>query len=278
MSKPAVEWFVEGLRERGVKWISTLCGHGLDPLFHAARQTGIRLVDTRNEQTAGFAAEAFGRLTRSPGVCAVSSGVAVANAMSGLLNAWFDSAPMLLISGAAESGKFGLGAFQDLDQPGLTRPVTRWSATVDAPSRTLECLNEAWTHAQTGPAHLMLPMDVQRTGVDDADMAKPAASSGTVRRTATPQVLAAAELLAKASRPLIVAGTEIYCSREGSDLLAFADVFGIPVQTPIWDRGLVNLDSQVFLGVVGAATGGPDLLAASDCILLAADTSDYRTN
>jgi len=50
--KTAADWFIEGLRERGVTWMSTLCGHGLDPLFHAAQQAGLRLVDTRNEQIA----------------------------------------------------------------------------------------------------------------------------------------------------------------------------------------------------------------------------------
>jgi thiamine pyrophosphate-dependent acetolactate synthase large subunit-like protein len=56
--KSAASWFAEGLRERGVEWMATLCGHGLDPLFAAARQAGLRLVDTRNEQTAAYIADA----------------------------------------------------------------------------------------------------------------------------------------------------------------------------------------------------------------------------
>src|SRR6185503_3400113 len=112
----AVELFIGALRARGVDWIATLCGHGLDPLYHAAVQAGMRLVDTRNEQTASYIADAFGRLTRRPGVCAVSSGIAHVNAFSGLLNAWFDAAPMLLISGAAAHRTAGMGHFQDVDQ------------------------------------------------------------------------------------------------------------------------------------------------------------------
>src|ERR1051326_5610536 len=96
----SVDILIAELRTRGAEWIATLCGHGLDPLYHAAAQAGMRLVDTRNEQTASYIADAFGRLTRRPGVCAVTSGVAHANAISGLLNAWFDAAPMILISGA----------------------------------------------------------------------------------------------------------------------------------------------------------------------------------
>src|SRR5215472_5896264 len=110
----AAELLVSGLRLRAVEWIGTLCGHGLDPLLNAARNAGLRLVDVRNEQTCAYMADAFGRLTRRPGVCAVSSGVAYVNALTGMTNAWFDRAPMLLISGAGATVTAGKGHFQDL--------------------------------------------------------------------------------------------------------------------------------------------------------------------
>ena len=94
---------VSVLRQHGVDWVATLCGHGLDPFFHAARNAGMRLVDVRNEQTASYIADAWARLTRRPGVCAASSGVAHVNALAGVANAWFDRSPMLLISGAAST-------------------------------------------------------------------------------------------------------------------------------------------------------------------------------
>src|SRR5277367_840447 len=109
----AAELFIQDLQRRGITWIATLCGHGLDPLFHAARKAGMRLVDTRNEQTASYIAESAGRLTRTPGVCAVSSGVALVNALTGVTNAWFDRSPMLLISGSAAMSTAGMGHFQD---------------------------------------------------------------------------------------------------------------------------------------------------------------------
>src|SRR6266478_9838354 len=75
----AAELLVRELKQRGIDWMATLCGHGLDPLFQAARKAGMRLVDARNEQTAAYLADAYGRLTRRPGVCAVSSGIAQVN-------------------------------------------------------------------------------------------------------------------------------------------------------------------------------------------------------
>ena len=167
-----------GLRERGVEWVATLCGHGLDPFFAAAHAGGLRLVDVRNEQTAGYVADVFGRLTGKPGVCAVSSGVAVANALTGVVNSWIDGAPMLLISGAADGSRLGMGAFQDLDHVALARPVTRWSQRLDSPVRVLHALDEAWRAASQrlplpGPAHVMLPMDMQRAVVAEEDLVKP---------------------------------------------------------------------------------------------------------
>ena len=276
VTKTAVEWFVDALRQRGTTWISTLCGHGLDPMFHAAREAGLRLVDTRNEQTAAYLAEAYGRLAKRPGVCAVSSGVAVANAMSGLLNAWFDSAPMLLISGSADYATLGRGAFQDLDQSALARPIARMSRTIDVPEQTLAILDEAWHHAQTGPVHLMFPMDIQRAAVAEADLVRGVPTT-PVLKTSAIHVQPVARALLTAARPLIIAGSDVYYSTEATDLIAFAEAFEIPVLTPIWDRGLFDRDSAAFLGVVGAATGGADLLAASDCVILAAETTDYRT-
>ena len=276
MKKAAVAWFAGALRERGVTWISTLCGHGLDPLFQAATQAGIRLVDTRNEQTAAYAAEAFGRLSRRPGVCAVSSGVAVVNAFSGLLNAWFDSAPMLLISGAADSDRLGQGAFQDLDQTALAQPISRYSRTIDAPERTLEIFEEAWRQAQSGPVHLMFPMDVQRAEVDEAGMTRPIETPPAALPLMSQLIEPIARALLKAARPVIVATSEVYYSSEALDLIAFAEAFAIPVQTPIWDRGIFDRESSACLGVVGAATGGAPLLASSDCVILAGSLSDYR--
>src|SRR5258708_25142878 len=123
----AADLLIADLRERGVTWIATLCGHGLDPLFQAARNAGMRLVDTRNEQTASYIAESSGRLTGRPGVCAVSSGIAQVNALTGVANAWFDWAPMLLISGSASTATAGMGHFQDMDQVTLARPLVKFS-------------------------------------------------------------------------------------------------------------------------------------------------------
>src|SRR5947208_2590491 len=167
----AAELLIEELRKQGITWIATLCGHGLDPLFQAAVKLGMRLVDTRNEQTAAYIADSAGRLTGRPGVCAVSSGVAQVNALTGVANAWFDRAPMLLISGSAAMSTAGMGHFQDLDQVALAQPITKFSRSIDCAPRVFEILAEALAIARAdppGPVHLLFPLDIQNTEVSES--------------------------------------------------------------------------------------------------------------
>jgi len=274
----AADLLVQGLRRHGVEWIATLCGHGLDPLLNAARQAGLRLVDVRNEQTGAYLADAFGRLTRRPGVCAVSSGVALVNALAGVANASFDCAPLLLITGAGPTATAGKGHFQDLDQVALAHPITRLSASIDDASCTLNRLDEAFATALAdprGPVHLMFPLDVQATelGVRAIDAVSPVVVNNA---STIPDVQGIARALAAAKSPLVIAGSEVFYKGSATEMLDFCTRFQIPVVTPIWDRGAVDQPSSIFLGVIGAATGGPAILSDADCILLAGAENDYR--
>jgi acetolactate synthase-1/2/3 large subunit len=272
----AADLLIADLREHGVAWMATLCGHGLDPLFQAARNAGMRLVDTRNEQTASYIAESAGRLTRRPGICAVSSGIAQVNALTGVTNAWFDRAPMLLISGAAATTTAGMGHFQDLDQVTLARPITKFSRSIDCAPRVRQILAEALEIATAdppGPVHLMFPMDIQNTEIDESSLV-PSLQFKPPRAAA--DVDEAARALAGSERPLVVAGSGIFYDGSGLEMLRFCEAHRIPVVTPIWDRGSVDRPSPVFLGVIGAATGGPPYLSESDCIVLAGAEVDYR--
>ncbi|MCC7346628.1 MAG: thiamine pyrophosphate-binding protein [Variibacter sp.] len=270
----AVELFVAALRRHEIEWMATLCGHGLDPLFQAARAAGMRLVDARNEQTASYVAEAWGRLTGKPGVCAVSSGVAHINALTGVANAWFDGAPMLLVSGAASTATAGRGHFQDMDQPAAAGSLCKYARTVARSADMLPALEEALAESvsgRPGPVHLTLPMDVQRA--DGIEAAAPVRTAPAPVAGDASETLAA---LARARRPVVVAGSGVYYARAGEAMLAFCERHSVPVATPIWDRGSVRRPSGVFMGVVGAATGGPALLDAADCIVMAGAECDYR--
>jgi acetolactate synthase I/II/III large subunit len=272
----AVEAFVQALARNGVNWIATLCGHGLDPLFGAADRAGIRLIDTRNEQTASYIADAFGKLTGRPGVCAVSSGIAHANALSGVLNAWFDGTPLLLISGSSAVRTAGLGHFQDMDQVALAKPITKFASTIDHPDRAVELLDSALRNSigpPPGPVHLTFPMDVQRTEITLENMLRCVANQPS-RHAVDPTPVAAA--ISSSQAPLIIAGSGVWYAGEGDALMRFSERNAVPVVVPIWDRGCIARRISTFMGVIGAATGGPELLAKSDCIVLAGAQPDYR--
>jgi len=272
----SVEWFVERLKQRGVTFMATLCGFGLDPLYHAARRAGIRLVDTRNEQTAGYIADCAARLTRQPAVCAVSSGVAHANALTGVVSAYFDGSPMLLITGAGPLATAGMGHFQDFPQLAMAAPVTRYARTIDRPERAVQILDEALDRAMgppTGPVHLSYPLDIQTAEVPESELVRSVRTPAVAPTAATANL---AEEIAAARRPLIVAGSGLYYAGEAEPMLSFSERFLVPVVVPIWDRGTVDRPVKTFLGVIGAATGGPRLLPEADLVILAGAAPDYR--
>ena len=274
----AVEWFVRGLQERGIEWVATLCGHGLDPFDQACKKHGLRLIDTRNEQAAAYMAEAHGRLTKRPGVVAVSSAVAHANAMTGVVDACLDQAPMLLLSGAAALRTSGLGHFQDIDQVALAKPATKYARLIDRADRAVQILDEALRIAAEppcGPVHITFPMDMQQTEVPEDRMIRPIREP--VRGApAAADFESAAACLSSAKQPLIIAGSGIYYANEEQALCDFAREFSAPVLAPIWDRGIIDQPLESFVGVVGAATGGRAALADADCIVMAGAQPDYR--
>lgn len=266
------------LKAQDVQWISTLCGHGLNEVYAACRRAGLRLIDVRNEQTAAYMAECWGRLSGQVGVAAVSSGVAHANALTGVVNAHFDGAPMLLLTGAGPRQTAGLGHFQDLDQVALAAPVCKYARLLEAPERIPVQVHEAFAAARSGrpgPVHLSFPMDVQEAQAAERPLPPPVQRPG--RMGADPgEIDRAAALFSRAQRPLLVAGSGVYYAGAGDALAQFAAAYAIPVVVPIWDRGCVRGGMAEFMGVVGAASGGPALLEETDLVALLGVAPDYR--
>lgn len=273
---------VSELQKKDVAFVATLCGHGLDDLDDACDRAGMRLVDVRNEQAAGYIAEAVGRLSRTVGVCAVSSGVAHVNALTGVCNAHFDGAPMLLITGSGPSGTAGLGHFQDLDQVAIAAPLCKYAETVHHPERLPQMLHEAFEAAMSGrpgPVHLTVPQDVLGAEIRP-DAVVRVHNTGhpapTVASGHPGEIDRIADLISQSARPLLVAGSGTHYADGGEALAEFSRTLAVPVVAPIWDRGAIPRPIETFMGVVGAASGGPRLLPDADLVLLAGAVCDYR--
>src|SRR5882672_2801792 len=123
------------LKHEGVRCVFTLCGGHVAPIYDGCLREGIDIVDTRHEQAAVHAADAWARLSRGPGVAIVTAGPGVTDAVTGVANARLAQSPLVLLGGAAELRLAGRGALQEMEQLPLMRPITKWAATVTDPRR-----------------------------------------------------------------------------------------------------------------------------------------------
>ena len=273
---------VQELKNRDIDCIYTLCGNGLDPLFQACLQNGMRVIDSRNEQGAAYMADAAGRLTGKVGVVAVSTGVAHLNALTGVCNAWFDGAPMLLITSASDSATIGRGNFQDMDTVTLARPLCKFADNIDRPDRValqLEAALGAATSGRPGAAHLTIPVDVLSGEVTHAGLPtdRPVTACVQPGGPADPEAVAeAVKLLAAAERPFIIAGSGCFYADASVELEQLAALLKAPVTVPIWDRGAVENPIPEWVGAIGAASGGPSIMPDADLILMFGAQVDYR--
>jgi acetolactate synthase-1/2/3 large subunit len=159
------------LRQEGVSTVFTLSGLHVAPIYAGCVDEGVRLVDTRHEQAAAHAADAWARLTRGVGVAVVTAGPGVTDAVTGVANAWAAASPLVLLGGAAPTFNQGRGSLQEMPQVQLFQGITKWSERVPSPDLVPSFLARAFRVARAGrpgPVFLELPWDVLSNGADAA--------------------------------------------------------------------------------------------------------------
>jgi len=158
------------LQRAGVGHVFTLCGGHILPIYDGCLDEGIAVIDTRHEQAAAHAADAYARLTRNVGVAMVAPGPGVTDAVTGVANAYAARSPMVLIGGAAPLGLRGLGALQEMEQVALLRPITKGSFTVAETRQIPEVLTTAIRTAlsgRPGPVFVEIPVDLLMSTIED---------------------------------------------------------------------------------------------------------------
>src|SRR5512134_1390934 len=140
----------EFLKSQGVRFLFTLCGGHISPVLTGCKLRGIRVIDTRHEATAVFAADAAARLTGRPGVAAVTAGPGVTNTITAVKNAQLAQSPVVLIGGAAPTALRGRGALQDIDQRPLIAPHVKLVRQVKRVRDLGAATDEALTVAASG--------------------------------------------------------------------------------------------------------------------------------
>ncbi|OGL21688.1 MAG: hypothetical protein A3G97_15820, partial [Candidatus Rokubacteria bacterium RIFCSPLOWO2_12_FULL_69_21] len=254
------------LKQAGVNHIFTLCGGHILPIYEGCLTHGIRIIDVRHEQAAAHAADAYARLTRGIGVAVVTAGPGVTDAVTGVVNAYAARSPLLLIGGAAMIGLKGMGALQDIPQLPLFGSCTKGTWSVPETRLIPEFLTTAMRTALTGrpgPVFVEIPIDVLVNEVEDRLAPIP---TGYVHRNpaaADPESITRfSDLLARAERPLVMAGSGVYWDDAASDLARFAERAGVPIFMNGAGRGCLPSDHPLaFAQARGFALSNADVVA-----------------
>jgi acetolactate synthase I/II/III large subunit len=239
------------LRASGIDTIFTLSGGHLFSIYDGCRAENIRLIDTRHEQTAAFAAEGWSKVTRVPGVAALTAGPGVTNGMSAMAAAQQNQSPLVVLGGRAPALRWGQGSLQEIDHVPFVAPLTRFAATAQSADAVGPLIDNALRAAvgaaggSTGVAFIDFPMDHVFSEAHDAG--GPGALSEPADPVSADQnaLDAAVRLLAEAQRPVIMAGTNVWWGHGEAALLNLAETLRIPVLMNGMARGMVPADHQL---------------------------------
>lgn len=298
------------LAKRGVRFLFTLSGGHISPIFVEAKRAGIRVVDVRHEANAVFAADAVARLSGAPGVAAVTAGPGLTNTITAVKNAQLAQSPVIVLGGATATILKGRGALQDIDQMALMKPHVKWAAAARRLKDFVPLLEEAFTACRSGvpgPVFIECPLDllydeqIVRQWMVGGD--KPPKNlrermlhwylgrhldkifSGpgdiTIRddqsvvRPPSPshsQLNRVAEMLRQSQQPLFIIGSQAVAQPERASNVAQAvEAIGAPVYLSGMARGLLGKDHRLQM-----RHKRREALREADLALLAGVPCDFR--
>jgi thiamine pyrophosphate-dependent acetolactate synthase large subunit-like protein len=260
------EILARALRRHRVETMFYIMGGPMMAAETACMEEGIRSIDVRHEQAAAMMAHAYGRLLNTAGVCMAASGPGTTNLVTGVANAWADCAPLVAIGGSSPVSQLGRGAFQEMDQVALFKPITKWSDRCLDPKRVPELVSTAFREAlggRPGPVYLDMPGDVLYKQVEETEVyyPDPERSLARSRPAGDPEaVREAIRLLQRAERPVLISGSGILWSDASAELRRWVELAGLPFYTTPQGRGVVADDHELsFPGARSTAFREADL-------------------
>ena len=240
------------LEDRGVKQTFGYPGGSVIPIFDEVLNSSIENILVRHEQCAAHMADGFTRASGEPGVCLVTSGPGVTNAVTGVATAQADSIPMMVLTGQVASGLLGMGAFQEVDAFSLMMPITKYNYRVLELQQLPQAIDEGWKIMQYGrpaPVHIDLPVDSMNSEIDESMLN----CSYEPRKINTDKtlLLAAIAEMKSARRPVIYAGGGVIGANASNELVKLAEMLGAPVVTSMMGLGCIPYDHPLSLGPLG---------------------------
>ena len=267
------------LKAHGVTKLFTLSGGHLFSIYDGCRAEGIDIVDTRHEAAATFAAEGWSKVTREPGVAALTAGPGVTNGMSAIASAQSNHSPVVVFGGRAPQMRWGQGSLQEIDHVPFVRPLTKRAVTVQSTEEIPALVDEAFATAlapHSGPTFVDFPLDYVFMEAADVSAEDGALAAGHLLRHADAladgdAIERAGALLRDAERPVIMAGTNLYWGHGEQALLELAETLRVPVFLNGMARGCVPADHELFF----SRTRG-QALAEADVALVIGVPLDFR--
>ena len=238
------------------------------------KQDKIQHVLVRHEQAAVHAADAYSRSTGKVGVCLVTSGPGVTNAVTGIATAYMDSIPMVIISGQVPTAAIGQDAFQECDTVGITRPCVKHNFLVKDVRDLAATVKKAFFIARTGrpgPVLIDIPKDISKTPCQYEPVKTVSLRSyNPVTKGHSGQIRKAVSLLLSAKRPYIYTGGGIILADASRELNQFADLLGYPVTNTLMGLGGYRASDKKFLGMLGMHGTYEANMAMQNCDVLIA--------
>lgn len=250
------------LADWGTDHVFLVTGGGAMHLNDAlGRETRIKYVCNLHEQACAMAAEGYARISGKPGVINVTTGPGGTNALTGVVGAWLDSVPMIVVSGqikratmitAAPGLKLRQLGDQEYNIVDAVRPMTKYARTVMSVEEVPQALTDAWRICQEGrpgPVWIDVPLDIQAAPCEFSEMPKP---RDLVRKVPNADEIAkVVSLLKSAKRPAMIVGSGVRNAHAEKELLDFAESLNIPVLTSISGIDLIPSDHPLFFGRPG---------------------------
>ena len=269
------EIVIRCLQEEGVEYVFGYPGGAVlyiyDELF---KQDKVKHVLVRHEQGAAHAADGYSRASHKIGVCLVTSGPGVTNAVTGIATAYMDSIPMVIITGQVPTPAIGLDAFQEVDTVGITRPCVKHNFLVKDVRTLAATMKKAFyiaTSGRPGPVLVDIPKDVT---TQKAEFHYPEQVSLRsyipVRKGHIGQIKKAAQLMLDAKRPMIYTGGGVVLSNASAQLAELVRLLGYPCTNTLMGLGAYPATDKQFLGMLGMHGTYEANMAMQNCDVLLA--------
>ena len=264
------------LDELGIEYIFGYSGGAAIPIFDALEtvKTRMKFILARHEQGAVHMADGYARATGKPAAVLVTSGPGAGNTVTGLMTAMMDSVPMLVICGQQVTWMLGKDAFQEADIFGITIPVVKHNYLCKDSNALPRILREAYHIATTGrpgPVLIDVPKNISQgpfTGDLKPVLDLPGYDPSTAFDICAKSVKQAADMIAKAKRPVILAGQGCMISRGDKELLHLAETLKCPVTTTLLGKGVFPENHPLALGMIGMHGTAYANKAVVECDLL----------